>query len=418
MRTAFSFCMLLNITVVLSCIPCFSQASDWTQWRGPNKNNIAAEGQNVPTEWNEIQNVIWKVDVPGRGHSSPIVVGDLIVLTSADEQTQQQGVFGFDRQTGQQRWGTVVSQGGFPPTHSKNTHASSTACSDGQRVYATFCHHGKVQAVALDMRGKIVWQQDAGGFLPKKYEYGYAASPTLYQNQLIITGESDTVAWVKALETGSGKQLWEQQRPKGLNWGSPIVATVAGKSQLLLSGSNMLAAYDPLSGQLLWSTPCLTMATCGTVVWDAENVYASGGFPKKETVAVNADGSGTVVWRNGVKCYEQSMLIADGYLYAVDDGGIAWCWHAASGREQWKQRLRGPVSASPVLVGDNIYASNERGTTFVFKANPQKFEPVARNQLGIESFATPTIVDNRIYLRVAEGQGASRQERLYAIGEQ
>lgn len=389
-------------------------AEDWAQWRGPNHNNVAPAGQRVPVEWNETTNVIWKVDVPGRGHSSPTVIGNLIVLTSADEQNQRQAVFGFDRETGKQKWATIISQGGFAKVHPKNTHASATTCSDGQQVYATFCHHNKIEAVALDMEGKIVWRRDVGGFVPKQYEYGYAASPTLYNGTLIISGDCDTVAWVKALNTKTGRVVWQQNRPKKLNWSSPIVANVAGKEQLLISGSDMMASYDPKSGRPLWTVPCLTMATCGTVVWDNDTVYASGGYPKKETVAVKADGSGKILWTNKVKCYEQSMLIHAGYLYGFDDNGIVYCWEAKSGKEMWKQRLQGPVSASPVLVGDTIYASNERGTTFVFKANPQRFEAVAKNQLGKESFATPTVVDNRIYIRVS-GQG--RQETLYAIGQ-
>ena len=393
-----------------------ADGEDWSQWRGPGHNNIAAAGQTVPTQWSESRNVIWNVDVPGRGHSSPTIVGDLIVLTSADEPGQRQGVFGFDRNTGKERWGTVVSQGGFPKVHQKNTHASSTACSDGQQIYATFNHHNKIEAVALDLQGKIVWQKDVGGFLPKKYQYGYAASPTLYQGKLIISGDCDTVAWLKALDTKSGRVVWEQNRPKMLNWSSPIVASFAGGDQLLISGCEQVASYNPESGRPLWSARCLTMATCGTVVWDEDTIYASGGYPKKETVAVKADGSGQILWRNGVKCYEQSMLIHDGYLYAVDDNGIAYCWQAKTRREMWKERLQGPVSASPVLVGDTIYASNERGTTFVFKANPQKFEAIARNQLGTESFATPSVVDDRIFLRVASGQGGGRKETLYAIG--
>lgn len=391
-------------------------AADWTQWRGPNHNNVAESGQSIPTTWSETQNVVWKTRVPGRGHSSPIAVNDLIVLTSADEQGQQQGVFGFNRQTGKQRWATVISQGGFPKVHAKNTHASSTACSDGQQIYATFNHHNKVEAVALDMAGKIVWRKDVGAFVPKLYEYGYAAAPTLYNGTLIISGDCDTVAWLKALDTKTGRVVWQQDRPKMLNWASPVVASLAGREQLLISGCERIASYDPATGKPLWSQPCLTIATCGTVVWDDDTVYASGGYPKKQTVAVKADGSGEIRWSNGVKCYEQSMLYHDGHLYAVDDGGIAYCWHAKSGREMWKTRLQGPVSSSPVLVGDTIYASNERGTTFVFKANPQRFEAIGRNQLGEESFASPAVVDNRILLRVATGNGASRRETLYAIG--
>lgn len=405
---------VVKLSFFLFAVPATLLADDWTQWRGPNHNNVAADGQSVPVEWSEAKNVVWKVEVPGRGHSSPTVVGDLIVLTSADEQSQRQAVFGFDRATGKQKWATNISEGGFAKVHPKNTHASATACSDGTHVFATFCHHNKIEAVALDMQGKIIWRQDVGGFAPKLYEYGYAASPTLYNGTLIISADSDTVAWLKALDVKTGRIVWQQDRPKMLNWSSPIVATVAGKEQLFISGSEMMASYSPESGKPLWTVTCLTMATCGTAVWDNDVVYASGGYPKKETVAVKADGSGQILWTNKVKCYEQSMLIHDGYLYGFDDNGVVYCWEAKTGKEMWKQRLQGPVSASPVLVGDNIYACNERGTTFVFKANPIAFEAVAKNQLGSESFATPTVVDNRIYLRVA---GKDRQETLYAIGQ-
>jgi hypothetical protein len=408
---------LLIVATTLSLLS-FSgiHAADWSQWRGPNHNNVAEVGQSVPSVWSETKNVVWKTDVPGRGHSSPIVIGDLIVLTSADVQGQRQGVFAFDRANGNEKWGTVVSQGGFPKIHNKNTHASATACSDGRQIYATFNHHNKIEAVALNMQGKVVWRKDVGNFVPRQYQYGYAAAPTLYNGLLIISGDSDTVAWVAALETATGRVAWQQNRPQKLNWSSPIVGNVAGKDQLFISGCEMIASYDPKSGRPLWSQKCLTMATCGTVVWDDDTVYASGGYPKKQTVAVKADGSGTILWSNGVKCYEQSMLIHDGHIYAVDDGGIAYCWHAKSGREMWKSRLQGPVSASPVLVGDTIYASNERGTTFVYKADPKSFQPVGRNQLGDSSFASPTVVDNRIYLRVSAGDGGGRKETLYAIG--
>ncbi|MEZ6131654.1 MAG: PQQ-binding-like beta-propeller repeat protein [Planctomycetaceae bacterium] len=403
-------------TILLSLTAATVIAQDWAQWRGPNRNNTAPEGQQVPTEWSESKNVVWKVPVPGRGHSSPIAVGDLIVLTSADEQRQQQGVFAFDRNSGKPRWATEISQGGFPKSHSKNTHASSTACSDGQRIYATFCHHNKVEAVALNPAGEIVWRKDVGNFLPKIYEYGYASSPTIDNGKLIIAGECDTVSWIKALDTKTGRVVWGKSRPQSLNWASPIVAHVAGRNQLVISGGEMLAAYDPENGETLWSVPCLTMATCGTVVWDDDTVYASGGYPKKETVAVKADGSAQILWQNNVKCYEQSMLLHDGHLYAFDDTGIVYCWHAKTQQEMWKQRLQGPVSASPVLVGDTIYAANEKGTTFVFKANPKAFEAIAKNQLGTESFATPTVIDDRIYLRVAADRGGNRQEGLFAIG--
>ena len=399
-----------------SCCPSALSAGDWTQWRGPNHNNVAEAGQGVPTEWSDTKNVVWKADVPGRGHASPVISGNTILLCSADDRSETQAVIAFDRRSGKQLWLTPISQDGFPPAHEKNSHASATAATDGTHVFATFCHHEKIEAVALDLKGKILWRQDVGRFRPQKYEYGYAASPTLYKGMLIVSGDCDTVAWLKALKTTDGSVAWQQEREKMLNWSSPIVANIAGRDQLLLSGTHRIASYDPATGKPLWSTPCLTMATCGTCTWEDDLVFASGGYPDPETAAVRADGSG-VKWTNKVKCYEQSMLAHNGYLYAFADTGVAYCWNAKTGQEMWKQRLKGPVSASPLLVGDTIFATSEAGTTWVFKADPQKFEQVAKNQLGDSGFASMAAADGQLFIRAAKGDGAGRKETLYCFGK-
>ena len=399
--------------LVLSAV--VTQADDWTQWRGPNHNNIVAAGQGTPTEWSESKNILWKVDVPGRGHASPVITGNTIVLCTADDQKQTQSVIAFDRKSGKQLWITPISQGGFPPAHPKNTHASATAATDGKHVFAAFCHHEKIEAVCLDLKGKIVWRQDVGGFRPKQYEYGYAASPTIYKDKLIVSCDCDTIAWVKALKLTDGSVAWQQEREKMLNWSSPIVAKIAGHDQLLLSGTYRIASYDPGTGKSLWETKCLTMATCGTCTWEGDLIFASGGYPDPETVAVKADGSG-VAWKNNVKCYEQSMVVYQGYLYALTDSGVAYCWNAKTGKEMWKQRMSGPVSASPLIVGDTIFATNEAGATWVFKANPQKYEQIAENQLGTSAFASITAVDGQLFIRAATGDGAGRKESLYCVG--
>ena len=391
-------------------------ADDWHQWRGPSGLAIAADGNSVPTTFSPTKNVIWSAKIVGAGHSSPTVVGDLVVVTTADSVNQRQAILGFQRTSGKPAFTTIVSEGGFPKTHPKNTHASPTVCSNGELFFATFHHHNKIEAVAVNQAGKIVWKTDVGAFRPNQYVYGYGASPTLHNGKLIISGDCDTVAWLVALDMNSGKVVWKTDRPQVLNWASPIVANVAEKDQLLLSGANRIASYNPENGNLLWETPCLTVATCGTVVWDNDTVYASGGYPKKETVAVKADGSGQVVWRNRVKCYEQSMLIHSGYLYAFDDNGVLYCWDAKSGREMWKQRFRGPVSASLIIVDGKIFACNERGNIWVFEASPNGYQPVAQNQMGTSLFATPTVVDNVMYLRTASGEGRNRQEAVFAIG--
>ncbi len=405
---------LLAALIILSTP---GRSADWSQWRGPSRDNVAPIGESVPTKWTDSKNVLWKTNVPGRGHSSPVVVGDLIVLTSADEGSQVQAVVAFDRKTGKLRWLTPISRGGFPRVHLKNTHASPTIASANERFYATFCHHGKIEAAAVDVSGKVVWKKNVGPFRPKAYEYGFGASPTIYGSTLIVTGTCDTGGWMKALDLETGKIRWQQERPKVLNWASPIVAEVGGREQLLISGGYMIAAYNPDSGKPAWKANCLTMATCGTCVWSDRMIFASGGFPTAQTAAVAADGSGRVLWTNRVKCYEQSMLIHGGYLYALADNGVAYCWNAKTGAEQWKSRLSGPVSASPLLVGDNIYVANEKGTMYVFKASPAGFRSVAKNKLGNESFATPAVADNVLYVRVAHGRRNQRQEVLYAISE-
>jgi outer membrane protein assembly factor BamB len=366
-------------------------------------------------EWGNEKNVVWRADVPGRGHSSPVIVGDLVVLGTADEAAETQSVVAFSRRDGRLLWQTPISQGGFPPVHAKNTHASSTAASDGRLLYLSFCHHEKIEVVALDMSGKVVWRVDAGNFRPQAYEYGYAASPTIYRDTLIVTADCDTSAWIRAFRLRDGEQLWVRERPLMLNWGSPIIAELNGRDQLLLSGTKMIASYDPATGAPLWSTPCLTMATCGTCIWEDGLVFASGGYPDAETVAVRADGSG-VVWKNKVKCYEQSMLVTGGSVYAFSDQGVFYCWDAKTGEERWKQRLRGPVSSSPLLVGDLILATNEAGTTWVIKANPEKYELVAQNQLGDSGFASAVTVDGQLFMRTSTGDGAGRRESLYCLG--
>jgi len=405
---------LAALTLGLSSL---AHANDWPVWRGPTFNGIAADGQSVPTQWSRAKHVVWKVDVPGRGHSSPIVVGQRIVLTTADESRQTQSVVCFDRATGRQLWQTVVNEGGLPEEiHKKNTHASPTPSSNGTHVFAAFNNHDAVQLACLTLDGKTVWKRTVGAYKPSKYRFGYAPSPLLYKSTVIVSSETENEAYLVAVDQATGKDIWRTPRPRAVSYSSPIVAHVAGREQLLLSGGDQVSSYDPTNGRPLWTTQAIAPATCGTIVWDGDMVYASGGYPKKQTAGIRADGSGRVIWSNTEKCYEQSMLVHGGYLYAFTDNGIVFCWRALDGKEMWSERLRGPVSASPIFAGGHIYAANERGTTYVFKADPRGFELVAENELGDESFASPTICGNRIYLRVAEGRGASRQETLYCIG--
>ena len=397
--------------------PKLSAATDWPWWRGPSRNGIASE-KPVPTKLSDSDNVVWKVAVPGRGHSSPIVVGDRVFLASADEQKKIHHVMAFDRATGKSLWQVEVNKGGFPArNHKNNTEASPTLASDGERLFAAFYHHDKIEAVALNLDGKVAWKQTVCPFRPKMFEYGYGPSPLIYGETVIVSAEYDGNSFITALNRQTGDRVWKTPRPTMISFSSPVIAHVAGKDQMLISGADQVAAYDPRNGKRLWSTPGTSLATCGTMVWDGDVVFASGGFPKSETLAVKADGSGDVLWRNSQKCYEQSMLAYDGHLYALTDNGVMFCWRGSDGREMWKARLTGPVSASPVLAGGHIYWANELGTLYVFRPNPERFELVAQNQIGNDSFPSPAICGGQIFLRVAHRSDNGRQEFLYCFGK-
>lgn len=397
--------------------PQLSAASDWPWWRGPSRNGHAHSSAMPPTTWSETEHVIWKTPVPGRGHASPIVVGERIFLATAEESNETQSVVAFDRAGGKPLWKTEVSRGGFPRIHHNNTHASPTTACDGERVVVVFHNHDMLQVTALSLDGKIEWSRSLGEYHPRRYEYGYGASPVMYRGTILIAAEYDGESFLTALDRRTGNTVWRTPRPANVSYSSPSITTINGRDLLSISGGNKVAVYDPVDGKPLWEVEGTSAATCGTIVADGEILFASGGYPKAETVAVRASGSGEVLWKNAQKCYEQSMVAHAGYLYALTDNGGLFCFRGSDGQEMWRQRLQGPVSASPVLANGLIYWANERGTLYVFRANPQQFEMVAENQLGDESFASPAVVGNRIFLRTATGHGATRQEFLYCLGD-
>ena len=389
--------------------------SGWWTWRGPSGNNIAASSEFKQTVLSR-ETVAWQTPVPGRGHSSPIVTDDAIYLTTADTAAGTQSLLKFDRRNGKLVWNELVHRGGLPKeNHRKNTEASSSVAFDGQRVIATFYNSDALWASAYSPDGKQVWQKSLGLYNPVLFKYGYAASPAIYKDTAIIIGEFDGPSFITAISLSSGEAVWRIERQSSPSFSSPIVANVSGRDQLLVSGQTQVMSYNPETGELLWSALATAVATCGTVVWDDENVYASGGFPQSQTVAVRADGSGKIVWQNIQKCYEQSMLCVDGHVYAVTDQGVAYCWRASDGETMWRERLGGNYSSSPVLVGTTIHVFNEACDAFAFEASPKSYFSRGRGKLGDEAFATPSVVGNTMYMRVARNEGTTRQEYLLAI---
>ena len=271
----------------------------------------------------------------------------------------------------------------------------------------------------FDLDGEQLWQRRLAEFAPKEFLFGFGSSPVVIDGLVIVATEYDgPESCLVALDANTGDEKWRTARPLNLSYSTPAIRPVKGGAQLLLSGNDIVAAYDAASGKELWQTEATTQITCGTMIWDEELnlAVASGGYNTNQTVALRLDGDHEVIWENRVKCYESSMLMAGGFVYAVADNGIAYCWRGSDGEQMWRKRLKGPFSCSALLIGDRIYLTNESGKTYVFRATPDKFDLIVENQLGTSCFSTPAPSGGRLYHRFARGDGDTRQEYLAAIG--
>ncbi len=388
-------------------------AADWPWWRGPQRNGVANPDQHPPTEWSATENVAWKTAVPGRGHSSPTVVGRHVYLATADEKQGTQSVLCYNRASGKLLWETEVHRGGLMQKNEKSTAASGTVACDGRSVYVNFANSGAVYVTALSIDGKQLWQTKIGDYI---IHQGYGASPALYQSLVIAAADSHAGGTIAALDRKTGAIVWKHDRPKEPNYTSPIILHVDGRDQLLFTGCNLVSSFNPLTGKVLWETKGATTECVTSTVTDGQRVFCSGGYPKNHLAAVLADGSGKIEWETKDRVYVPSLLARAGYLFGVLDAGVAECWKSDTGKEAWKKRLGGEFSASPVMVGDTIYATSELGETFVFRADPKKFEQIAQNKLGEQAMSSLTICGGHIYMRVVEQQDGQRQEMLYCLG--
>ena len=387
-------------------------AHDWPWWRGPSHDGHAAADQTPPLEWSETKNVRWSAPVPGRGSSSPTVVGERVYLTTCDESVGSQSVLAFDRGSGAPVWTTLVHEKGAMRKNERSTGASCSVTCDGERLFVAFPTSDAVFVTALSLVGEQLWQTRLCDY---QIHQGYGGSPLLYGDTVIVVADHKGGGTVAALDRRTGVPVWKQPRPPFPNYSSPVVFRLFGRDQLILIGCDKVASHDPATGAVLWEREGATTECVTTPVTDGERIFTSGGYPRNHVSAVRADGSARIDWENDQRDYVPSMLVRDGHLYAVLDAGVAVCWESASGMQKWKQRLGGNFSGSPVLVGDRILATSESGETHVFLARPDRFESLAVNKLGDEAFATPTVCGNRIYLRVASGTGAERRERLVCV---
>ena len=392
-----------------------SASNDWPLWRGPSQNGLASPGQSLPLDWSESKNVIWKTEIPGRGHGSPIVVGDRVILPTSDEQKKTQSVLCLNRLTGKLLWTTQIHQSGFMKLNKKGTHASGSLACDGKQLYVNFLNAGAAHTTALSMEGKILWQTRITDYVVHQ---AYASSPALHgENLLLVVADNKKSGALACLDRTDGKIIWKVGRPKKPNYASPVIYELDGRQQLIMTGCDLVSSYNPRTGKKLWEIKGSTTECVTTTVTDGVHVYSSGGYPKNHVSAIRADGSGKIAWSNNIRVYVPSMIVNKGYLYGIADAGVAYCWKSDTGEVMWKGRLGGTFSASLAWADGNLHAANEAGECFVFEASPKGFRILSQNQLGDEIFASPVICGKRLFQRTAHRSGSERQEFLYCIGK-
>jgi len=391
-------------------------AADWPWWRGPHRNGHADPNQQPPLQWGAEKNVVWKAEIPGRGHGSPTVVREHGYLATADEQAGVQSVLCYDRGSGKRLWKTNVHRGGLmkKKLNKKASHASSTVACDGERLFINFPHGGAVYTTAVSRQGKILWQKKITDYT---IHQGFGSSPAIYKSLVIVSADNKGGGAIAGLDRATGDVAWRRERPKTPNYSSPVIHRIGGRDQLIMTGCDLVASYDPATGKELWKIRGATTECVTTTVSDGERVFSTGGYPKNHMAAIRADGSGEIDWENGTRVYVPSLLEQGGYLFAVTDAGVALCLRSSNGQEQWKARLGGTFSSSPVLVGELIFATNESGETFIYRADSKRFKLVGKNELGDEVFATPVFLGGRIYHRIAVRENGKRQEYLVCLGE-
>ena len=383
-------------------------AKYWSRWRGPSGQGQVATGQYVD-RWGPTSGVRWKVAVPGRGNSSPIVWGDRIFLTTAHNQGLRLSMLAFSRKDGAKLWETDIPQNGVEYPHQKNGYASATAATDGELVYASFGRHG---LVAFDFNGKIVWHRKFG--IIDNY-HGPAGSPVLYKDRVFIYQDANPApaqrAFVGAFDKKTGKIIWETPRGETVGWGTAIVINTGERDELVVSSQRRVAAYDPDSGKELWTVRGMTFEVVPTPVVGHGLVFASSGRAGP-TMAIRPGGSGDVTathvaWSSpkGSPFVPSGIVVGD-LLYLINDmQSILTVYEATTGALVYQNRLgvaqREGFSASPVHVNGKIFFTNDDGQTFVVEAG-RTFKLLHVNELGARTLASPALVDGTWYWRTDE----------------
>ncbi len=441
MRRAFRTSLALAVLAVVGV----SAADQWPQFRGSSAG-VVADDPSLPDSWSETENVVWKTEVPGLGWSSPVVWNDHIFITSAISAGKEQApvpglydehdhikaaasqrwmAYDVDFRTGKIRWQREL-QSGLPPLlrHIKNSYASETVVTDGDRVYVYVGSIGLI--AALDMNGNVVWTKSFDA-MNTTNEMGTAASPVLYKDRLIIVNDNLVQSFIAMLDKHTGREIWKVNREERGNWSTPFVWENELRTEIVTAGTGRVRSYD-LEGHLLWELKGMSSLTIPTPFAAKGLVYVSSGYPggnPRPVYAIRPGASGDVSLKEGetgnqyiawyqplLGTYNTSALVYGDYYYTLLDRGFLLCHDARTGKQIYgRQRIAADASgftASPWAYNGKIFLLSEDGDTFVVQAGPE-FRILRKNSLSEMPLATPAVVRGSVILRT--------QSKLYRIAK-
>lgn len=415
-------------------------SGSWPSFRGPSASGVA-DGQRLPDRWDgrKGDHILWRTEIPGLAHSSPIVWGDTLFLTSAissrksatfkpglygegdasdDRSIHKWMVYAIDKRTGRIRWERVAHEGApRNKRHIKSTYASATPATDGRIVVAWFGSEG---VYAFDVNGHPLWsldigRVDMGAYDIPTYEWGPASSPIIWNGLVILQCDTQADSFVMAVNAETGEIVWKTPREELPSWGTPTVAMTSAGPELVTNASNFIRGYDPRTGQELWHLGGSSKITAPTPIFaDGLIVAASGRAPERPifvvrpgargdlTLRPDQTSSAAIAWsRTARGSYMPTPLAYNGLLYVLANNGVLDAYELQTGAEIYRQRLPlvgSGFSASPVAADGKIYLSNEDGDMLVVRAG-RTFEHIATNSIGELLMATPALSDGVMYVR-------------------
>lgn len=407
------------LLVLVSCLLSFGE--NWNRFRGPTGQGISTE-KNLPVFWGRTSNIVWKTEIPGESWSSPIVWGNRVFLTTATDGGVSCRVLCLDAQTGKILWNNEYFKQVPRRKEARNSYATPTPVTDGERVYAVFAD-GSI--VAVDFEGRVIWTNRQFKYYS---QHGLAASPILHKDLFILPfdhsseGDNKRVGWqipwdesfVLCLDKKSGSLIWKTFRLRSrIGHVTPIVMEYKGVEQLVTSAGDVVQGLSLSDGKQIWRIYSQGEGVVPSIVGGDGFIFATSGFEKPTIRCIRLGGEGDVtkthiVWEQtrGVPMVP-SMLYLNPYLFAVADNGIASCFNAKTGEVIWQERLGGNYASSPVYADGKIYFLSMDGETVVVEAKPE-FKIIARNPLNEQCQASMAISNGKLFIRT--------EKNLYCIG--